>query len=110
GTVNIVGYIIGGISLVVGMFGIANIMFVTVKERTSIIGLKKAIGARSSSILFEFLMEAAILCIIGGAMGLSLVWIESLILTNVLDFPVYISFGLLLTTVCICLVVGVLAG
>ncbi|MEX0635454.1 MAG: ABC transporter permease, partial [Ferruginibacter sp.] len=55
---NIVGSIIGGISLVVGLFGIANIMFVTVKERTAVIGLKKAIGAKSSSILFEFLMEA----------------------------------------------------
>ena len=69
-TINIVGSIIGGISLVVGMFGIANIMFVTVKERTPLIGLKKAIGAKKRSILFEFLMEAALLCIIGGAIGL----------------------------------------
>ncbi|RYD80728.1 MAG: ABC transporter permease, partial [Sphingobacteriales bacterium] len=56
---NVVGSIIGGISLVVGMFGIANIMFVTVKERTPVIGLKKAIGAKKSTILFEFLTEAA---------------------------------------------------
>ena len=74
-TMNIIGAVIGGISLIVGMFGIANIMFVTVKERTAVIGLKKAIGAKRSSILFEFLMEAALLCIIGGAFGLFLVYI-----------------------------------
>ncbi len=109
GTVNIVGAIIGVISLIVGMFGIANIMFVTVKERTSVIGLKKAIGAKKSSILFEFLLEAAILCLMGGAFGLLFVYILSLVLTA-LDFPVFISIPLLLGTVLICLVVGILAG
>ena len=109
-TINIVGSIIGGISLIVGMFGIANIMFVTVKERTSIIGLKKAIGAKKRSILFEFLMEAALLCIFGGAIGLLLVWILTLILSGPLNFPVFISSSMLLTTVIICLVVGILAG
>jgi putative ABC transport system permease protein len=109
GTVNIVGGLIGVISLIVGMFGIANIMFVTVKERTSVIGLKKAIGAKKSSILFEFLMEAALLCLMGGAFGLFFVFILSVVLTK-LDFPVYISLPLLIGTVIICLVVGVLAG
>ncbi|MCW3089581.1 MAG: hypothetical protein JWP81_650 [Ferruginibacter sp.] len=108
-TVDIVGGLIGVISLIVGMFGIANIMFVTVKERTSVIGLKKAIGAKSASILFEFLLEASILCLMGGACGLFLVYILSIVLT-MLDFPVYISFPLLVGTVIICLVVGVLAG
>jgi len=109
GTVNIVGGLIGVISLIVGMFGIANIMFVTVKERTSVIGLKKAIGAKSRSILFEFLLEAAMLCLMGGAFGLFFVYILSVVLTK-LDFPVYISIPLLIGTVIICLVVGVLAG
>jgi putative ABC transport system permease protein len=108
-TVNVVGGIIGVISLIVGMFGIANIMFVTVKERTSVIGLKKAIGAKKSSILFEFLLEAAILCLMGGAFGLLFVYILSLVLTA-LDFPVFISIPLLISTVIICLVVGMLAG
>ncbi len=108
--INVVGSIIGGISLVVGMFGIANIMFVTVRERTSVIGLKKAIGARKSSILFEFLLEAAVLCIIGGAFGLFFVYILTLILSGPLNFPVYISLPMLITTVIICLVVGILAG
>jgi len=109
-TINIVGSIIGGISLIVGMFGIANIMFVTVKERTPIIGLKKAIGAKSATILFEFLLEAAILCILGGAVGLVLVYIMTLILSGPLEFPVYLSLPMILTTVVICLVVGIVAG
>ena len=110
GTINIVGGLIGIISLIVGMFGIANIMFVTVKERTSIIGLKKAIGAKSSTILFEFLLEATILCLMGGAIGLVLVFILTQVLTHLLDFPMYISIPMLFTTVVICLVVGILAG
>lgn len=109
-TVNLVGSIIGIISLIVGMFGIANIMFVTVKERTNVIGLKKAIGAKSRSILFEFLLEAAILCLIGGAFGLLFVYILGLILSGPLNFPVYVSIPLLVSTVAICIVVGVLAG
>ncbi len=107
---NVVGAVIGGISLIVGMFGIANIMFVTVKERTPVIGLKKAIGAKKASILFEFLMEAALLCIIGGAFGLFFVYILTLILSGPLKFPVYISVPMLVTTVIICIVVGILAG
>ncbi len=109
-TINIVGSIIGGISLIVGMFGIANIMFVTVKERTSVIGLKKAIGAKKSSILFEFLLESSLLCILGGAFGLFFVYILTLILSGPLNFPVYISLPMLVTTVIICLIVGTLAG
>jgi putative ABC transport system permease protein len=110
GTVNYVGGLIGVISLIVGMFGIANIMFVTVKERTSMIGLKKAIGAKRSSILFEFLLEAAILCLMGGAIGLLLVYILTLVFSKVLEFPVYVSLPLLIGTVIICLIVGMLAG
>lgn len=109
-TVDLVGALIGVISLIVGMFGIANIMFVTVKERTSIIGLKKAIGAKRRSILFEFLIEAAILCLMGGAFGLFFVYILSLVLSGPLNFPIFISMPLLIATVIICLVVGILAG
>ena len=109
-TVNIVGAIIGGISLVVGLFGIANIMFVTVRERTGVIGLKKAIGAKKSSILFEFLMEATVLCILGGAIGLFFVYILTLILSGPFNFPVFISLPMLLTAIVICVAVGILAG
>ena len=110
GTVNIVGGLIGVISLIVGMFGIANIMFVTVKERTGVIGLKKAIGAKRRSILFEFLLEAAMLCLMGGSIGLFFVYILTLVLSGPLKFPVYISIPLLVGTFIICLVVGMLAG
>lgn len=107
---NIVGAIIGGISLVVGLFGIANIMFVTVKERTPVIGLKKAIGAKKSSILFEFLLEAILLCFMGGAFGLFFVWLGTVISSRLLDFPIYISVPMLIITIFVCLIVGIIAG
>ncbi len=110
GTLNVVFGFIGGISLVVGLFGIANIMFVTVKERTSIIGLKKAIGAKSSSILLEFLIEATIMCILGGMIGLFLVWIVTLILTATTKFEFFVSVPLMIAAVIICIIVGILAG
>ena len=84
GAVNKGGWAIAGLSLIVGAFGVANIMFVTVRERTSQIGLKKAIGAKSSTILYEFLLESAFLCIIGGIIGLLLVWILALTLSSFL--------------------------
>lgn len=107
---SIIGAIIGGISLIIGLFGIANIMFVTVKERTPVIGLKKAIGAKKGSILFEFLFEAVLLCLMGGAIGLLLVFILAQIATRAFNFPVYISFPMLIATIIICIVVGILAG
>jgi putative ABC transport system permease protein len=108
--INIGGWAIGILSLVVGAFGIANIMFVTVKERTPIIGLKKAIGARKRSILSEFLLESAIICILGGAIGLVLVYLLTLILTNLFNFPVFISGGILFLAISICIIIGILAG
>jgi putative ABC transport system permease protein len=71
----IIKWIIGGFSLLVGGFGIANIMFVSVSERKAIIGVKKALGAKNKDILLEFLFEAILLCLIGGAIGLFLVWL-----------------------------------
>ncbi len=107
---NIGGWAIAALSLIVGMFGVANIMFVSVRERTSQIGLKKAIGAKSYIILTEFLIESAFLCIIGGLIGLTLVFVLTLILTNVLNFPVFISTGYMALAIIICIVVGILAG
>ena len=108
--INLGGWAIGILSLVVGAFGIANIMFVTVKERTSMIGIKKAIGAKKRSILSEFLLEAAIICILGGLIGLILVFLLTVILTNVFNFPVYISAGILTLAISICICIGILAG
>jgi putative ABC transport system permease protein len=107
---NIGGAVIGGISLIVGLFGVANIMFVTVRERTSQIGLKKALGAKKRIILSEFLLESAFLCIIGGLMGLILVFLLTLVLTSALSFPVFISVANMVWTFAICVLVGVIAG
>jgi putative ABC transport system permease protein len=108
--INMGGMIIGGISLIVGLFGVANIMFVSVKERTSQIGLKKAIGAKSRIILTEFLLEAAFLCLIGGLIGLGLVFGLTKILSGAFNFPIYISTANLAWAIGICFVVGILAG
>lgn len=108
--INIGGWAIGVLSLVVGAFGIANIMFVTVKERTPVIGLKKAIGAKKRSILSEFLLESAIICILGGMIGLILVYLLTIILSNIFNFPVFISGGILFLAISICIVIGILAG
>lgn len=108
--VNQGGWAIAILSLIVGMFGVANIMFVTVRERTSQIGLKKAIGARRSVILSEFLLESAFLCIIGGAIGVLLVFILAKIVSAFAGFPIFIAPGILGLAIVICIVTGVLAG
>ncbi len=109
-TLNIAGWAIAGLSLVVGAFGVANIMFVTVRERTSQIGLKKAIGARKKTILTEFLLESAFLCIIGGMIGLFLVWLLSVILSSFLPFSILIAPRIISLALGICIFIGILAG
>jgi putative ABC transport system permease protein len=109
-SLNIGGWAIAALSLIVGMFGVANIMFVSVRERTSQIGLKKAVGAKSRVILTEFLLESAFLCIIGGVIGLILVFLLSKVLTSALNFPVFISTDNLVLAMIVCIVVGILAG
>jgi putative ABC transport system permease protein len=108
--VNIGGFVIGGFSLIVGLFGIANIMFVTVKERTSQIGLKKAIGAKKSTILTEFLLESSFLCIIGGLIGLLLVFLITLALSSALPFKVGLSPSIIMLGLGISIGVGLIAG
>jgi len=110
GAVNQGGWAIAGLSLIVGAFGVANIMFVTVRERTSQIGLKKAIGAKSSSILYEFLLESAFLCIIGGLVGLLLVWLLTLALSSVLPFAITIAPSIIFLAFSICIILGVVSG
>lgn len=108
--INMGGWFIAGLSLLVGMFGVANIMFVTVRERTAQIGLKKAIGAKRSSIMTEFLLESAFLCLLGGAMGLLLVFILTKIISSSMGFPIFISFNILSLAISICIITGMLAG
>ena len=107
---NIGGWMIAGFSLLVGGFGIANIMFVSVKERTNLIGIQKSLGAKNRFILFQFLFEAIILCLIGGAIGLLLVWLIAIMLTSLLDFEFVLSFGNILLGTGLAAFIGLVSG
>lgn len=92
-TLNIIGWVISGFSLLVGGFGIANIMFVSVRERTNLIGIQKSLGAKNRFILFQFLFEAVILSLLGGLIGVIMVWLVSLIANSAVeDFSFVLSF------------------
>lgn len=110
GAINIGGFFIAIFALIVGAFGIANIMFVTVKERTAIIGLKKAVGARRGIILAEFLIEAVLLCLIGGVLGLLLVYICTLIINLSSTFQMYLTLNNIILGLSISAGVGILSG
>lgn len=107
---NLAGFIIGIFALVVGMFSVANIMFVSVKERTSIIGIKKAIGAKRLVILTEFLIEAVILCLIGGAIGLLLVFVALKVISLAIPFAMSMSLMNMVIGVIASVGVGIVAG
>lgn len=110
GSTKMGGWFIAGLSLLVGGFGVANIMFVTVRERTSQIGLKKAIGAKKTTILLEFLLESAFLCIIGGLLGLFFVWLITVLASAALPFSIGIPTKIIILAFSICITLGVLAG
>ncbi|MDR7208255.1 ABC transporter permease [Flavobacterium piscis] len=110
GQMNVVGWIISGFSLLVGGFGIANIMFVSVKERTNLIGIQKSLGAKNRFILFQFLFEAVILSVIGGIIGLLMVWGIALILTKALDFEFVLSMGNILLGTGLAALIGLISG
>ncbi|MEO5789414.1 MAG: ABC transporter permease [Gelidibacter sp.] len=111
GTMNIMGWIISGFSLLVGGFGIANIMFVSVKERTNLIGIQKSLGAKNRFILFQFLFEAVILAVIGGLIGLFFVWIVSLIASQFTgDFEFVLSAGNMFLGFVLSTIIGLISG
>ncbi|MFK7933828.1 MAG: ABC transporter permease [Saprospiraceae bacterium] len=107
---NTIGFVIGIFAILVGGFSVANIMFVSVKERTNIIGIKKALGAKKYIILLEFLIESVILCIIGGLVGLALVFGVLQILTNALDFELFLSSANVLYGLIWSVAIGMVAG
>jgi putative ABC transport system permease protein len=109
-TIDVAGIIIGGFAILVGGFGIANIMFVSVKERTRMIGIQKALGAKSSFILTQFLFEAVVLSLMGGVLGLILIYIGTLIGSSLVDFEFVLSFGNILTGLAISGAIGVISG
>lgn len=102
------GYVIGAFALLIGGFGIANIMFVSVKERTNIIGIQKSLGAKNYFVLFQFLFESVFLCLIGGLFGLFLVYLISFVDLGMLDLiltPKNIMFGVMVASF-----IGILSG
>lgn len=110
GTLRMGGIGISFFSFLVGGFGVANIMFVSVKERTNLIGIQKSLGAKNRFILFQFLFEAVILCLIGGIIGLVIVWLLSILLTNLLDFEFVLSFWNIIIGGGLSMFVGLISG
>lgn len=111
GQMNFIGLIISGFSLLVGGFGIANIMFVSVKERTNLIGIQKSLGAKNRFILFQFLFEAVILAVIGGLIGLFLVWLASLLASQFTgDFEFVLSPWNMFIGTAVSAVIGLISG
>ncbi|UCG28600.1 MAG: ABC transporter permease [Bacteroidales bacterium] len=108
--INLGGWIIGGFSILVGGFGIANIMFVSVKERTNIIGIQKALGAKKRFILQQFLYEAILLSLVGGILGLLLVFLGTIILNAKWDLNMYLTIGNMILGITISAVIGIVAG
>ncbi len=111
GFMNGVGWVISAFSLLVGGFGIANIMFVSVKERTNLIGIQKSLGAKNKFILFQFLFEAIILSLLGGFIGVVMVWLGSLIANTVAeDFTFILSFSNIFIGLGLSTFIGLLSG
>jgi putative ABC transport system permease protein len=108
GTIAAVGIFITGLSLFVGGIGIMNIMFVSVAERTREIGIRKAIGAKRRTILVQFLIEAAAICLIGGLIGLSIAWPTTLVIQRF--FPATMSVLIVTVAIGVSLITGVLSG
>jgi putative ABC transport system permease protein len=108
--INIVGWIIGGFAILVGGFGIANIMFVSVRERTNIIGIQKALGAKRFFILQQFLTESVLLSVAGGVVGLIMIFLATLAINYLYDLNMYLTFGNIILAVFISAVIGIVAG
>ena len=108
--IGMAGWIIGGFSILVGGFGIANIMFVSVKERTKIIGIQKALGAKNIFILLQFLFESIFLCVLGGFFGLVIVWILAIVAGNMLDFNLNLTTQNIILGLWVSAIIGVISG
>jgi putative ABC transport system permease protein len=108
--VNVAGLIIGGFSVLVGGFGIANIMFVSVKERTNIIGIQKSLGAKNYFILLQFLIEAIVLCFLGGLIGLLLVYLLTFGVKAVFDIQVILDLKNIVVGIGTSVTIGVISG
>lgn len=109
GVIQIAGLLITGLSLFVGAIGIMNIMFVSVKERTKEIGIRKAIGAKKRAILGQFITEAAVICLLGGLVGLLIALLGSMMISQT-DFPIAFQYDAVILAITISLITGVASG
>jgi putative ABC transport system permease protein len=108
--INIGGWVIGGFAILVGGFGIANIMFVSVRERTNIIGIQKALGAKRFFILQQFLVESVLLSVIGGLLGVLMIFIGTLIVNYFYELNMYLTVANMFLAVFISGIIGIVAG
>ena len=108
--INIGGWLIGGFAILVGGFGIANIMFVSVRERTNIIGIQKALGAKRYFILLQFLVESVLLSIVGGILGVFLIFIATLVINYIYDLGMYLTLANLVLAIFVSGLIGIIAG
>ncbi|HZL76292.1 MAG TPA: ABC transporter permease [Bacteroidales bacterium] len=108
--INLAGWFISGLAIIVGGFGIANIMFVSVRERTNQIGIQKALGAKRSFILMQFLTESVLLSIIGGVVGLFLIFIGTLVINYLYELNMYLTAGNIIMAIAISGAIGIIAG
>jgi putative ABC transport system permease protein len=108
--INAGGWLIVGFAILVGGFGIANIMFVSVRERTNIIGIQKALGAKRFFILQQFLVESVLLSIIGGLLGLLMIFLATLAINYLYDLGMYLTMGNVFLAVFISGLIGIVAG
>jgi putative ABC transport system permease protein len=108
--INIGGWFIGGFSILVGGFGIANIMFVSVRERTNQIGIQKALGAKKFFILQQFLVESVFLSLLGGVLGILMIFIGTLAINYLYDLNMHLTLGNAFLAIFISGLIGVVAG
>jgi len=108
--INLVGWIIGGFSILVGGFGIANIMFVSVKERTNIIGIQKSLGAKNYFILLQFLYESVLLALAGGIIGLLFIFGGTVLISSTSDFSITLTGSNIGLGLFVSAVIGIIAG
>lgn len=110
GVLDVAGIIIGGFSILVGGFGIANIMFVSVKEQTKLIGIQKALGAKNYFVLLQFLYESVILTLLGGFLGLLIIFIGTKIISAAFDMDFDMTTGNIVTGIVISVSIGIISG
>ncbi len=108
--IGMVGWIIGGFSLLVGGFGIANIMFVSVKERTTIIGIQKSLGAKKYFIMLQFLFEAVFLSAFGGILGLIIIWLGTLLIAYSFDMTLLLTVKNIVLGMGVSILIGLVSG